>query len=93
MKFTHDPFYLIAALIIATVLGISCQPAHAAQYDKDTDYYDHTLNLKTTLSEEQQQWQQWAKEEWEKEHGNLQTPLTAEHEAEIRVRLAEGQNG
>ncbi|WAX71585.1 hypothetical protein [Gallibacterium anatis] len=93
MKFTLEPIYLITALIIAVVLGISCQPQPVKALEKDTDYYDHTLNLETTLSEEQQQWQQWAKEEWKKEHGNLQTPLTAEHEAEIRAQLAEGQNG
>ena len=87
MKFTHEPFYLIAALIIATVLGISCQPAHAAQYDKDTDYYDHTLNLETELSEEQLAWKEWANNEWKETHGELQTPLTAEHEAEIRHHL------
>ncbi|WP_052123114.1 hypothetical protein [Gallibacterium anatis] len=87
MKFTHDPFYLIAALIIATVLGISCQPAHATQYDKDTDYYDHTLNLETELSEEQLAWKEWANNEWKETHGELQTPLTAEHEAEIRRGL------
>lgn len=90
MKFTLEPIYLITALIIAVVLGISCQPQPVKVLGKDTDYYDHTLNLETTLREEQQQWQQWAKEEWEKEHGNLQTPLTPAHEAEIRVRLAEG---
>ncbi|WP_066110387.1 hypothetical protein [Gallibacterium salpingitidis] len=87
MKFTHEPFYLIAALIIATVLGISCQPAHAAQYDKDTDYYDHTLNLETELSEEQLAWKEWANNEWKETHGELQTPLTPEHEAEIRQHL------
>ncbi|HJF74098.1 MAG TPA: hypothetical protein K8W15_07940 [Gallibacterium anatis] len=88
MKFTLEPIYLITALIIAVVLGISCQPQPVKALGKDTDYYDHTLNLETTLSEEQQQWQQWAKEEWEKEHGGYQTPLTDEHEAEIRERLA-----
>ena len=87
MKFTHEPFYLIAALIIATVLGISCQPAHAAQYDKDTDYYEHTLNLETELSEEQLAWKEWANNEWIETHGELQTPLTPEHEAEIRQQL------
>lgn len=90
MKFTLEPIYLITALIIAVVLGISCQPQPVKALEKDTDYYDHTLNLETALSEEQQQWQQWAKEEWEKEHGNLQTPLTPAHEAEIRERLAKG---
>lgn len=87
MKFTLEPIYLITALIIAFVLGISCQPQPVKALGKNTDYYDHTLNLENALSEEQQQWQQWAKEEWEKEHGNLQTPLTAEHEAEIRQQL------
>lgn len=87
MKFTLEPIYLITALIIAVVLGISCQPAHAAQYDKDTDYYDHTLNLETELSEEQLAWKEWANNEWKETHGELQTPLTAEHEAEIRHHL------
>ncbi len=90
MKFTHEPFYLIAALIIATVLGISCQPAHAAQYDKDTDYYDHTLNLETELSEEQLAWKEWANNEWKETHGELQTPLSKENEQEIKARLDKG---
>lgn len=87
MKFTHEPLYLIFAVIIAFILGVSCQPAQAATYDKDTDYYDHTLNLETELTEEQLAWKDWANQEWKETHGELQTPLTAEHEAEIREKL------
>lgn len=90
MKFTHEPLYLVFAVIIAFILGVSCQPAYTAQYDKDTDYYDHTLNLENELTEEQLAWEEWAKAEWKQEHGEFQTPLTSAHEAEIRERLAKG---
>ncbi|WKT00494.1 hypothetical protein NYR30_04190 [Gallibacterium salpingitidis] len=90
MKFTHEPLYLVFALFIACILGISCQPAKAAQYEKDTDYYDHTLNLETDLSEEQLEWEEWANQEWKSSYGEYQTPLTPEHEAEIKERLAKG---
>lgn len=87
MKFTLEPIYLITALIIAFVLGISCQPQPVQALGKNTDYYNHTLNLETELSEEQLAWKEWANNEWKETHGNLQTPLTAEHEAEIRQQL------
>lgn len=87
MKFTHEPLYLVFALFIACILGVSCQPAKVAQYEKDTDYYDHTL---TELSEEQLEWEEQANKEWKAEHGEFQTPLSPENEREIRVRLAKG---
>lgn len=90
MKFTLEPIYLITALIIAVVLGISCQPQPVKALGKDTDYYNHTLNLETELSAEQLAWKEWANNEWKETHGELQTPLTPEHEAEIRERLAKG---
>ncbi|WKS98774.1 hypothetical protein NYR30_08340 [Gallibacterium salpingitidis] len=90
MKFTHEPLYLVFAVIIAFILGVSCQPAYTAQYDKDADYYDHTLNIETELSEEQLDWEEQANQEWKSEHGEFQTPLTSAHEAEIRERLAKG---
>ncbi|WP_065237906.1 hypothetical protein [Gallibacterium genomosp. 3] len=84
MKFTHEPLYLIFAVIIAFILGVSCQPAQAATYDKDTDYYDHTLYEPTETEIEM------ANQEWKQEHGDLQTPLTPQHESEIRERLLKG---
>ncbi|MFC0308608.1 hypothetical protein ACFFHK_02660 [Gallibacterium trehalosifermentans] len=90
MKFTHEPLYLVIAIFIAFVLGISCQPAQAATYDKDTDYYDHTLNLETELNEEQLAWEEWANQEWKQEYGEYQRPLSPKHEAEIREQLAKG---
>lgn len=82
MKFTLEPIYLITALIIAFVLGISCQPQPVNALDKDTDYYNHTLYDEPTEAEIE-----LANQEWKAEHGELQTPLTAEHEAEIRQQL------
>ncbi|WKS98514.1 hypothetical protein NYR30_06885 [Gallibacterium salpingitidis] len=90
MKFTHEPLYLIFAVIIAFILGVSCQPAQAATYDKDTDYYDHTLNFETELAEEQLAWEEWANQEWKETHGELQTPLSKENQQEIKARLDKG---
>ena len=85
MKFTLEPIYLITALIIAVVLGISCQPQPVKALEKDTDYYNHTLYDEPTEAEIE-----LANQEWKAEHGELQIPLTPAHEAEIRERLAKG---
>ena len=82
MKFTLEPIYLITALIIAVVLGISCQPQPVKALEKDTDYYNHTLYDEPTETEIE-----LANQEWKAEHGELQTPLTPEHEADIRHHL------
>lgn len=91
MKFTHEPIYFVFALFIACILCISCQQAKAAQYEKDTDYYDHTLNLATDLSEEQLEWEEWANQEWKSSYGEYQTQLKPEHEAEIMRKIASGK--
>ena len=71
---------LFVALAFVFALVIAYTVAEA-DVDKNSDYHDE-------LTSEQIEWKQWADAEWKAEHGGYQTPLTDEHEAEIRERLA-----
>ncbi|WKS98343.1 hypothetical protein [Gallibacterium anatis] len=74
--------FVALAFVFALVIAYTVAEADVINLtlDKNSDYHDE-------LTSEQLEWKQWADAEWKAEHGNLQTPLTAEHEAEIRRGL------
>lgn len=75
---------LFATIAIIFALGLAYNFADAKSYESNTDYYDHTLYEPTEAEIEM------ANQEWKQEHSDLQTPLTPQHESEIRGRLSKG---
>ena len=73
--------FVALAFVFALIVAYTIAEADVnLTLDKNSDYHDE-------LTSEQIEWKQWADAEWKAEHGNLQTPLTAEHEAEIKRGL------
>ncbi|ARB76462.1 hypothetical protein ABWE90_01360 [Pasteurella multocida] len=81
---------MTAAFIIALVLGISCNPVHANELQKDSDYYNHYLSEQ--ISKEQlAEMEREASEEWKKEHGDIPPNLASEQLIYMRVYAMEQQ--
>lgn len=92
MKFTKllNRLIMTMALVMVLIIAYSVADANSKQLDIDSDYYNDTLD--TSLTEEQLAWEDWADVEWKETHGELQTPLTVEHEQEIRRMLISNEN-
>ncbi|SMB88541.1 hypothetical protein SAMN05660772_02825 [Pasteurella testudinis DSM 23072] len=74
--FDFKATYIIGALLLAIMLGVSCPPVTVtAQLEPNTVHYNHTADLTADIAQ--------AKADWIAENGDLQPDLTAEQQAEI----------
>ncbi|HHT7758187.1 hypothetical protein ABWE99_10820 [Pasteurella multocida] len=88
MKF--NLWNLTGAFILALILGVSCNPVHAKELEKNSDYYNHYLSeqiSKERLAEMERE----AKAEWAQEYGDIPPNLASEQLIYLRVYAMEQQ--
>lgn len=88
MKF--NLWNITGAFLIALILGVSCNPVHAKELEKNSDYHNHYLSAE--ISKEQlAEMEREASEEWKSEFGDIPPNLASEQLIYLRVYAMEQQ--